>query len=188
MQLHNDQNDLSVFLGGTELTVLGKDDNGLQVIAALPSGIQPGTYQLTLLNHDIGSSYFDFTYGAVGEQGDQGIQGSTGATGSQGPQGLRGLQGLKGNKGDKGDKGASGLFNLTVARNQVHVPPHATVGKEVVCPNGIATGGGYESNPDIVVYTNRPFPGDKRAWLIEAWNRSSRGHWIAAWAICANPN
>ncbi len=90
-------------LAGEPLALLVKTD--VQLIAALPAGIQPGTYRLTLQKgrgSDVLDSV-DVTIGGVGPAGPEGPQGQ------QGPAGPAGLPGPAGQPGPQGEAGALGL-------------------------------------------------------------------------------
>lgn len=98
-----------VLFNGTVLTLISFSNT--QVVATLPSGIAPGTFNLTLTNSSGNSIDFDMTYGATGPQGPagaagpvgaQGPAGQVGATGSQGPRGLTGAPGAPGPAGANG--------------------------------------------------------------------------------------
>jgi Collagen triple helix repeat (20 copies)/Regulator of chromosome condensation (RCC1) repeat len=73
-----------------------------EVVAALPAGVQPGTYLLTLTRGNGNSTTFNVTIGAVGPIGPQG------PVGPQGPQGLPGVPGANGHDGAAGQDGAPG--------------------------------------------------------------------------------
>lgn len=87
--------------------------------AALPEGIEPGTYRLTVARKGrfkTKSAYdtFEVTIGATGPQGPQGETGPAGPQGPQGeigpigPQGEPGPIGLKGDQGEPGIQGEQG--------------------------------------------------------------------------------
>ena len=88
-----------------------------QIVATLPAKTQAGTYTLTVVNSEGGSTVFDLTYGAEGSQGPMGPQGVAGQQGKQGvagpagpggPTGSIGPQGLMGNPGPTGPTGPQG--------------------------------------------------------------------------------
>jgi hypothetical protein len=76
-----------------------------QVTATLPTGLTPGTFDLTVTNSQGNSVTFDMTYGATGPQG---LAGPAGPTGAQGPAGLAGATGATGATGPRGLTGAPG--------------------------------------------------------------------------------
>lgn len=78
------------------------------IIASLPAGTKPGTYQLTVKNSSASSATFDVTVGGVGPIGPQGPAGPQGPQGVPGPQGLQGQQGLTGLQGPQGAQGLPG--------------------------------------------------------------------------------
>ena len=51
-------------------TVLVSSFSNTQIIATLPAGIPPGTFNLTITNSSASSTVFDMTYGAIGPQGE----------------------------------------------------------------------------------------------------------------------
>ncbi len=75
----------TMLFNGATLTVASFSNT--QVVATLPTGITPGTFNLTLTNSAGNSVEFDMTYGAVGPQGPAGAAGPTGAQGPAGPAG-----------------------------------------------------------------------------------------------------
>src|SRR5579863_7969548 len=85
----------TVLFNGTALTLASFSNT--QVVATLPAGLAPGTFNLNLTNSSGNSIVFDMTYGAIGPQGPAGpagpagSQGPTGPIGATGPQGPRGL-------------------------------------------------------------------------------------------------
>jgi hypothetical protein len=87
-----------VTLEGSQLQVVS--NSGKTVVAALPTGTNPGGYLLTLTNKDSGLKVeFDVTLGVAGPPGPQGPQGPQGVQGPQGPQGAQGQQGPQGPAG-----------------------------------------------------------------------------------------
>ena len=104
----------TVLFNGAALTVTSFSST--QVIATLPTGLTPGTFNLTLTNSAGNSVEFDMSYGAIGPQGPAGPTGSTGVqgpggpTGPAGPQGPRGLTGAPGAPGPDGANGIGFSF------------------------------------------------------------------------------
>ncbi|MDI1242228.1 MAG: hypothetical protein PSX80_09940 [bacterium] len=95
-------------LAGEPLAILVRSE--VQLIAALPSGTQPGTYRLTLQKGrgaDVLDS-LDVTIGSVGPAGPEGPQGQPGSAGQQGPQGESGAPGPQGTPGVQGPRGEPG--------------------------------------------------------------------------------
>ena len=95
-----------VRLNGAALTVDAFSD--ADIVATLPAKTPAGTYTLTVVNSEGGSTVFDLTYGATGPQGPMGPQGAAGAKGPAGPQGAPGAQGVKGAQGVVGPVGPAG--------------------------------------------------------------------------------
>ena len=79
-----------------------------QIVATLPAKTPAGTYTLTVVNSERGSTVFDLTYGATGPQGVAGAKGSAGPQGTPGAQGLSGAQGPPGVQGPVGPTGPEG--------------------------------------------------------------------------------
>jgi type VI secretion system Hcp family effector len=95
-----------VSLAGKELTVLSSSP--FDILAALPPGIEPGSYLVTVCQRHRGnkkSNAFEVTIGAVGPPGPAGPQGPEGQPGLPGPQGPQGLTGPQGPQGLVGPKG-----------------------------------------------------------------------------------
>jgi len=76
-----------VTLNGMPLDVVTSTPS--EILASLPSGLDPGTYLLTVSRGPATTQFdsFNLTLGAVGPQGPAGATGATGATGPQGPPG-----------------------------------------------------------------------------------------------------
>jgi hypothetical protein len=85
-----------------------------QIVATLPSNLQPGSYKLKVMNSQ-GSTELDVTYGAVGPQGIPGLPGPAGAPGMPGMPGAQGPQGPPG-------PASSGGFMVygSITQGQVH--------------------------------------------------------------------
>ncbi len=122
----------SNFSGGTPKVTLGTLSAPLsvtlatanQVDVAMPGGLAPGSYLLTLTipkkndkssgGEDVRSDEFWVTIGAMGPAGPQGPagaagpMGATGLAGPAGPQGSKGDTGPQGPKGDAGPQGPAG--------------------------------------------------------------------------------
>jgi hypothetical protein len=89
-----------VFLGGTALTVASYSPTS--VVAALPPGVTPASYLLTLIPQGNLPALFWVTIGAVGPPGPTGPIGPTGPKGSIGPTGPQGPIGPTGPQGVAG--------------------------------------------------------------------------------------
>ena len=104
----------TVLFNGAALTVTSFSNT--QIVATLPAGSRPGTFNLTVTNSSGNSVEFDMTYGAIGPQGPAGPAGPTGAkepagpTGPAGPQGPRGITGAPGAPGPAGANGVGFSF------------------------------------------------------------------------------
>ena len=98
-----------VALAGVPLEILGFDPE--QILAKLPPGALPGTYQLLVWrghkSDDGNSASLDITIGAVGPEGppgpkgdlgDPGLPGEKGDAGDPGPQGIQGPKGCRGRR------------------------------------------------------------------------------------------
>ncbi|MFN2412648.1 MAG: IPT/TIG domain-containing protein [Pyrinomonadaceae bacterium] len=91
-----------------------------KLVAALPSGVAPGTYLLSVTpapsnngdndndDGDARSAIFTVAIGAIGPQGPTGPPGQTGAMGPAGPPGQTGATGATGPQGQTGAIGATG--------------------------------------------------------------------------------
>ncbi|HXF78535.1 MAG TPA: IPT/TIG domain-containing protein, partial [Usitatibacter sp.] len=108
---------LDVYVSGssTPLQVLVYSDT--QIVTALPPGLEPGSYVLSLVGKGDNGDDFSFTLGAQGPKGDTGDAGPAGPagqtglkgdTGPAGPQGAKGDTGATGPQGPKGDTGGAG--------------------------------------------------------------------------------
>lgn len=97
----------SVLLGATALTVQSWSAD--QIVALLPTGVNPGTYLLRVGTRIFGTPTMAVTIGAQGPHGPPGPQGPAGATGPQGPQGVAGIPGPPGPQGQMGTAGLRGI-------------------------------------------------------------------------------
>ena len=97
-----------VFLAGASLEVMSCGP--FEIVAKLPSGIEPGSYRLTILRrkHRCPSEAFSLTIGAVGPEGPTGPKGDKGDTGPRGLDGATGSQGPIGPVGPSGPTGPTG--------------------------------------------------------------------------------
>ena len=92
----------SVILGDARLISVVTNSNGQELLAALPSGLLPGSYKLRISKGpaQVQNAEFEVTIGAVGPQGAPGPVGPQGPQGPQGTQGTAGPQGVQGPPGD----------------------------------------------------------------------------------------
>ena len=97
----------TVSFNGVSLTV--SSSSNTQVVATLPSGLTPGTFDLTVTNSGGNSVEFNMTYGAIGPQGPAGPTGAVGPQGPAGATGAQGPRGLTGSPGAPGPAGANGI-------------------------------------------------------------------------------
>ena len=149
-----------VRLNGAALTV--DAFSNVEIVATLPAKTPAGTYTLTVVNSEGGSTVFDLTYGAEGPQGPIGPQGAAGAKGPAGPQGAQGVQGVVGPAGPSGPAGPTGptgpqgpKWVLSFSANGVldtDIPPAATAGRFSVVT--LANPGTYFLSGQIVVANN----------------------------------
>ncbi|MFZ1086995.1 MAG: hypothetical protein WAN35_18685 [Terracidiphilus sp.] len=111
-----------VFLDEISLTVTS--NTNVQIVAALPATLTPGSYRLVVADPEKNwqpffgcggnnlvkyrLAVFYVTLGAVGPQGPQGIQGPQGSQGPSGPIGPQGTQGPPGPQGPQGPQGIQG--------------------------------------------------------------------------------
>jgi hypothetical protein len=112
-----------VRLAGFPLTVLTYSAS--EIVAGLPDGIEPATYQLVVLRGGtfaIPSLPFEVAIGGTGAQGPPGEQGPQGEPGVQGPPGIpgppgpQGLQGFQGEPGPQGIQGIQGIQGVVASR------------------------------------------------------------------------
>ena len=137
----------TVLFNGAALTVTSFTNT--QVVAMLPTGLTPGTFNLTLTNSAGNSVEFDLSYGAIGPQGPAGPAGPTGAqgpAGQTGPAGPTGPRGLTGAPGAPGPAGANGIgFSFLNAFD-----PYATY-----TLNNVVT---YNGSSYVAIVPNGPNP------------------------------
>jgi hypothetical protein len=110
MRRSNDQ--VSVSLSGVTLGLVSQSE--AEILARLPSGIEPGTYRLVVIRSGPvpGADAMDVTLGAAGPAGPEGQVGPQGPMGDTGPQGLPGIQGPPGEDGKDGEPGPVGPEGL----------------------------------------------------------------------------
>jgi hypothetical protein len=150
----------TVAFNGAALTVLTFSNT--QVTATLPSGLTPGTFDLTLTNSQGNSVDFNMTYGATGSQGPAGPAGPTGAQGPPGVAGATGAtgpRGLTGAPGAPGQQGANGTsFIFLDAYN-----PYATYAADNVVT--------YNGSSYIAIVANGPNPNGPTPDQNPSWSR-----------------
>ena len=97
-----------VTLAGEALSVMSSGP--FEILAALPAGLEPGSYRLTVSRGrgEGRSDTFDVTIGAAGAPGPPGPEGPEGPPGLPGPQGPPGPRGLPGPAGPAGRPGTAG--------------------------------------------------------------------------------
>jgi collagen triple helix repeat protein/IPT/TIG domain-containing protein len=100
-----------VRLNGAALTL--DSVSKAEIVATLPAKTPAGTYTLTVVNSEGGSTVFDLTYGATGPQGPIGPQGAAGPAGAAGAPGSKGAQGAVGPPGPAGVQGPTGPTGQT---------------------------------------------------------------------------
>ena len=84
------------------------------LVAALPQGIESGTYRLVVVRAPgNASASMDVTIGAEGPQGPAGPAGPAGPQGPQGPVGAAGAAGPQGPRGEPGPQGLTGPQGAT---------------------------------------------------------------------------
>jgi hypothetical protein len=99
-----------VYLAGVPLGNVVVSSGGTQLSAALPAGLLPGSYRITIVQGN-GTPYtttFDVTLGSTGAEGPAGPVGPPGPQGEQGEQGIQGEPGVDGAAGAPGAAGAAG--------------------------------------------------------------------------------
>ncbi len=145
----------TVTFNGTALTVATFSNT--QVVATLPTGMAPGTFNLVLTNSQGNAVDFNMNYGATGPQGPagpagpQGVAGPAGAIGATGATGPRGLTGAPGAPGPAGANGSSFLFLDTYNPNATYQA------------NDVVT---YNGSSYISILPNGPNPAVRRRTRI----------------------
>jgi hypothetical protein len=149
----------TIVFNGATLTVTSFSNT--QVVATLPTGITPGTFNLTLTNSAGNSVEFDMTYGAIGPQGPAGAAGPTGTQGPAGPAGPGGPRGITGAPGAPGPAGANGTSFLFLNA----FDPYATYALDnVVTYNGSSYVAIVPNGPN----PNGPTPDKNPSWSVMA--------------------
>jgi hypothetical protein len=137
----------AVLFNGAALTVTSFSNT--QVVATLPSGLAPGTFDLTLTNSSGNSVVFDMNYGAIGPQGPAGPPGPTGSQGPIGPLGATGPQGPRGITGAPGAPGPAGANGIGFSFLNAF-DPYATY-----AINNVVT---YNGSSYVAIVPNGPNP------------------------------
>jgi hypothetical protein len=137
----------TVLFDGTALTVTSSTNT--QIIATLPAGVAPGTFDLTVSNSGGNSVVFDMSYGAIGPQGLAGPAGPTGAQGPSGPIGATGPQGQRGLTGAPGAPGPAGANGIGFSFLNAF-DPYATY-----AVNNVVT---YNGSSYVAIVPNGPNP------------------------------
>ncbi|HEY6491384.1 MAG TPA: IPT/TIG domain-containing protein [Terracidiphilus sp.] len=159
----------TVAFNGSALTV--STFSNTEVTATLPTGLAPGTFDLTVTNSEGNSVNFNMTYGATGAQGPagpagpQGPAGLSGATGATGATGPRGLTGAPGAPGPAGTNGTSFIF--LDAYN-----PYATYAADNVVT--------YNGSSYIAIVPNGPNPNGPTPDQNPSWSLMAAGGAIGA--------
>jgi hypothetical protein len=162
----------TVAFNGSALTV--STFSNTQVTATLPTGLTPGTFDLTVTNSQGNSVVFNMTYGATGPQGPAGptgpqgpagLSGAAGATGATGASGPRGLTGAPGAPGPAGANGTSFLFL------DAYNPYAAYAADNVVTYNGSSY---------IAIVPNGPNPSGPTPDQNQSWSLMAAGGAIGA--------
>jgi hypothetical protein len=148
-----------------------------QIVATLPTGLTPGTFNLVVTNSQGNSVTFDMTYGATGPQGPagatglQGPAGPTGASGLMGPAGATGPQGprgITGAPGAPGPPGANGIgFTFLNAFD-----PYATYAL-----NNVVT---YNGSSYVAIVPNGPNPTGPSPDKDPSWSLMAAGGTVGA--------
>jgi hypothetical protein len=137
----------TVLFDGSALTL--SSFSNTQIVAALPAGLAPGTFDLTVTNSSGNSVDFNMTYGAIGPQGPAGAAGPTGAQGPAGPIGATGPQGPRGITGAPGAPGPAGSNGLGFSFLNAF-DPYATY-----AVNNVVT---YNGSSYVAIVPNGPNP------------------------------
>jgi hypothetical protein len=101
---------VTVTLAGELLTLVTRSSS--EIVAALPAGIEPGSYRLMVIRGGLipGADLFEVTIGGTGPPGPPGDTGPQGPMGDTGPPGLPGAPGPRGERGETGAQGPPGHF------------------------------------------------------------------------------
>lgn len=134
-----------------------------QIVATLPAGLTPATFDVNVTNSQGNSDDFNLTYGAVGLQGPAGPAGPQGVAGPAGATGSQGARGLTGAPGAPGPAGANGTsFIFLDAYN-----PYATYAAD-----SVAT---YNGSSYIAVVANGPNPSGPTPDQNPSWSLMAAG-------------
>ena len=136
----------------------------MQIVATLPSGLAPGTFDLTVTNSSGNSVVFDLTYGAIGPQGPAGAAGPTGAQGPAGPIGATGPQGARGLTGAPGAPGPAGANGIGFSFLNAFDPYATYAVNNVVTYNGSSYVATVPNGPN----PSGPTPDKNPSWSLMA--------------------
>jgi len=148
-----------------------------QIVATLPTGLTPGTFNLVVTNSQGNSVTFDMTYGATGPQGPagatglQGPAGPTGASGLMGPAGATGPQGPRGITGAPGAPGPAGVNGIGFLFLNAY-NPYATY-----APNNVVT---YNGSSYVAIVANGPNPTGPSPDKDPSWSLMAAGGTVGA--------
>jgi hypothetical protein len=104
---------------------------------------------------------------------------------SSGPSGIQGPAGPQGPRGPQGPPGTSGW--VTVVSDPVPIPAGATASPQVVCPAGVAVGGGAGVSVPVfsTLEETAPLDLDGTGWVVTVRNVDATQPLTAfAWATC----
>jgi hypothetical protein len=165
----------TVSFNGIALTV--STFSNTQIVANLPAGLTPGTFDLTVTNSQGLSVDFNVTYGATGPQGPAGPAGAAGAKGATGPAGPAGATGATGATGPRGLTGAPGAPGPAGANGTSFVfldvyNPYATY-----AANDIVT---YNGSSYIAILPNGPNPSGPTPDEDPSWGMMAAGGGVGA--------
>lgn len=148
-----------VTFNGVALTV--STFSNTQIVASLPVGLTPGTFDLTVTNSTGGTVDFNMTYGATGAQGPMG---PVGAQGPAGPAGTAGATGPRGAAGVAGAPGAAGTNGTSFIFLNAYNPYATYVANDVVTYNGASYIATVANGPN----PDGPVPSSNPSWSMMA--------------------
>jgi hypothetical protein len=149
----------TVLFNGAALAVTSFSNT--QIIAALPTGVTPGTFDLTVTNSSGNSVAFDIAYGAIGPQGPAGPVGPTGVQGPAGPTGPAGQTGPRGITGAPGAPGPAGTNGIGFSFLNAF-DPYATYAL-----NNVVT---YNGSSYVAIVPNGPNPNGPTPDVNPSWS------------------
>ena len=145
-----------MLFNGAALTLVSF--NQTQIVATLPSNLQPGSYKLRVTNSQ-GSAELDVTYGAAGPQGIPGVPGPAGAPGAPGMS----IVGPPGPQGIRGATGPAGAFKVYSSVQQGAQYSIVTLGTAVDFNGTIYV-------PSAAVITGATCSTSPTGWNIQGWS------------------